>query len=92
MKPSDVLNHFQTGAALARVCGVSRQAVHSWKSIPAEHCIAIEAATNGRLTRYALRPDVFGQQVDNNNAGSRDFAHTHEVKRGKERRGNSGNG
>jgi DNA-binding transcriptional regulator YdaS (Cro superfamily) len=27
---------------------------------PAEHCIIIEQATNGAVTRYDLRPDVFG--------------------------------
>ena len=28
--------------------------------VPAECCRAIEAATEGRVTRYELRPDVFG--------------------------------
>ena len=28
---------------------------------PAEYCLAIEAATSGAVTRYALRPDVFGR-------------------------------
>jgi DNA-binding transcriptional regulator YdaS (Cro superfamily) len=27
---------------------------------PAEHCRAIEDITNGEVTRYQLRPDVFG--------------------------------
>lgn len=27
---------------------------------PAEHCRAIEYATGGKVTRYNLRPDVFG--------------------------------
>lgn len=29
---------------------------------PAEHCRSIEAATDGEVTRYELRPDVFGDQ------------------------------
>lgn len=29
-----------------------------------ECCIAIEEATNGVVTRYALRPDVFGTAPD----------------------------
>lgn len=28
---------------------------------PAEHCRAIEEATGGAVTRYDLRPDVFGE-------------------------------
>lgn len=28
--------------------------------VPAEHCAAIEQATDGKVTRYDLRPDVFG--------------------------------
>lgn len=28
---------------------------------PAEYCRAIEAATGGKITRYDLRPDVFGE-------------------------------
>ncbi len=38
---------------------------HVWKwvragRVPAEYCNAIEKATNGAVTRYDLRPDVFG--------------------------------
>lgn len=28
---------------------------------PANRCLAIEAATNGAVTRYELRPDVYGE-------------------------------
>jgi DNA-binding transcriptional regulator YdaS (Cro superfamily) len=31
---------------------------------PAEHCRAIEEITNGAVTRYELRPDVFGASAD----------------------------
>ena len=30
------------------------------KAIPARLCIPIEDATNGEVTRYDLRPDIFG--------------------------------
>lgn len=46
--------------------GMSRKqlsTVAMWRSrkrVPAERCLAIEAATNGAVTRYDLRPDVFG--------------------------------
>ena len=53
-------------SAIARLLGgkVRPQHVSYWVSVgrvPAEHCRAIEAATDGRVTRYQLRPDVFGE-------------------------------
>lgn len=51
---------FRSFAALARACGVSREAVRKWKRVPAEHCRAIERASKGKITRQALRPDIFG--------------------------------
>ncbi|MDE2441084.1 MAG: helix-turn-helix domain-containing protein [Betaproteobacteria bacterium] len=52
--------------ALAKGCGVSVQAVHKWIKLgrpPAERCIEIELLTGGRISRYRLRPDVFGEQA-----------------------------
>ncbi|MFC5488460.1 helix-turn-helix domain-containing protein [Dokdonella soli] len=53
-------------AALAAAVGVSQQVVWQWlngrRPVPAVHCIPIENATAGAVTRYALRPDVFGLQ------------------------------
>ncbi|GEP59497.1 helix-turn-helix domain-containing protein [Reyranella soli] len=34
--------------------------LHRDKKVPAEACAAIELATSGKVTRYDLRPDVFG--------------------------------
>lgn len=34
--------------------------LHRDKKVPAEVCVAIERATAGAVTRYDLRPDVFG--------------------------------
>lgn len=36
--------------------------IYHWlrSKVPAEHCAAIESATQGRVTRYQLRPDIFG--------------------------------
>jgi DNA-binding transcriptional regulator YdaS (Cro superfamily) len=48
---------------LAKVIGVSQPAVSNWKMrgrVPAEHCVRIEQAAHGRVTRYDLRPDIFG--------------------------------
>lgn len=50
--------------ALAERIGVSGSFVtmclSGVKPIPAGRCIAIELATDGEVTRYQLRPDVFG--------------------------------
>jgi malate synthase len=44
---------------------VSRQWIWNWlhrdKLVPAEMCIPIEKATGGTVTRYELRPDVYGE-------------------------------
>ncbi len=49
---------------LARAIGVTPPSVHQWlrgsRPIPPAQCIPIETATNGAVTRYDLRPDVFG--------------------------------
>lgn len=51
-------------AALARAIKVNSQVVWQWadgrRPVPAHHCIAIEAAAKGEVTRHQLRPDVFG--------------------------------
>lgn len=46
-------------SALARHLGVSRSAPYSWTRIPAGRVLQIEAATGGRLSRHALRPDLY---------------------------------
>lgn len=49
---------------LASRISVTPQALYQWinnlRPVPAKHCIAIEQATDGAVTRYDLRPDVFG--------------------------------
>jgi DNA-binding transcriptional regulator YdaS (Cro superfamily) len=48
-------------SALARICGVSQTAVWKWlqstKRLPAEHCLAVEAATD--VSKHLLRPDIY---------------------------------
>jgi len=47
------------------VRSVEQASVSKWinrdKRTPAQYCIAIEEATKGFVTRYQLRPDVFGE-------------------------------
>jgi DNA-binding transcriptional regulator YdaS (Cro superfamily) len=45
--------------ALTQALGISKAAPHYWKQIPAHHVLAIEAATGGKMTRHALRPDLY---------------------------------
>jgi len=49
--------------ALAAVLGVTKAAVGQWKTegrqVPLEHCLAIEKATDGVVTRAHLRPDDY---------------------------------
>jgi DNA-binding transcriptional regulator YdaS (Cro superfamily) len=50
-------------AAVASAVGVKQPSVNyilrRGKKVPAEWCIAIERATDGRITRSQLRPDLF---------------------------------
>ena len=51
-------------AKLAQDLSVSKAAVSHWRHgryrVPADRCIDIERVTGGAVTRYDLRPDVFG--------------------------------
>lgn len=55
-------------AGLARELGVSVPCIHQWLSgerpVPAGRCLAIEKATNGQVSRYVLRPDIYGDPAD----------------------------
>ena len=46
-------------ANLAESLGISRQALYSWKSIPAEHVLKIEEITG--ISRHDLAPDIYPQ-------------------------------
>lgn len=49
---------------LADLLKVNPTLVSQWvtgrRPVAAQQCIAIEEATGGKVTRYQLRPDVFG--------------------------------
>jgi len=52
--------------ALADRIGVTQSMVWYWlekskRGVPAEYVDAIEQATEGKVTRHALRPDIFGE-------------------------------
>lgn len=50
---------------LADAISVSPAMVWQWakgvRPVASRHCIAIETATKGKVTRYELCPDVFGE-------------------------------
>ena len=56
--------YFGNQARMASALGESHQTVSYWVRagrVPERACIPIERATEGAVTRYALRPDVFGK-------------------------------
>jgi DNA-binding transcriptional regulator YdaS (Cro superfamily) len=53
--------------ALAKELQITPQAVQQWVASgkpPSNRCIAIEKAVSGEVTRYDLRPDVFGPSAN----------------------------
>jgi hypothetical protein len=71
LKTASVLTEFNknTGNPGRRIyqSHVSKWLRETKNGLPAEYCIAIEQATNGTVTRYMLRPDVFGTIPDKTN-------------------------
>lgn len=45
----------------ARAAGCSPQAVDQWQVCPPGRVLAIEGATEGKVSRYQLRPDIYGE-------------------------------
>lgn len=55
--------HVRSLSFLARELGVSPQALDGWRrrnQIPADRVLEIERITKYRVTRYMMRPDIFG--------------------------------
>jgi DNA-binding transcriptional regulator YdaS (Cro superfamily) len=46
--------------ALARLLGVTPQAVGQWKLVPPDKVLQVEQASG--VSRHELRPDVFGEK------------------------------
>jgi DNA-binding transcriptional regulator YdaS (Cro superfamily) len=50
--------------ALGKLINSPQSTIWSWlnrdKKVPAERCLAIQKATNGKITAKELRPDIFG--------------------------------
>lgn len=57
------IDHLGTQDRLADVLGIRSPSITGWRNrgrVPADRCRAIEEAVGGVVTRYELRPDVFG--------------------------------
>ena len=62
MDMTDILSRFGSKSDLARAAGVTKQAVSQWTNIPAERVLAIESATDYRVSRHDLRPDIYPRE------------------------------
>jgi DNA-binding transcriptional regulator YdaS (Cro superfamily) len=47
-------------SAAAEVLGISRQAIWKWDVAPVERVADLERLSKGKITRFELRPDIFG--------------------------------
>lgn len=58
-----VVEHLGSQRCLAQHLNITQQAVSSWisvaKRVPAEYVLKMEKLTNGKVTRYELRPDLY---------------------------------
>lgn len=69
MKPIErAIEAKQTQTALADSIGCHQSLISAWvtgrKQVAARWCLPIERATKGVVTRYDLRPDIFGEPED----------------------------
>lgn len=47
---------------LARELGITHVSLRMWRErgVPADRVLAVERLSGGKITRYEMRPDVFG--------------------------------
>lgn len=50
-----------TKSAVARFLGLTPAAITQWNRCPVRHVLKLEAACGGVVTRYQLRPDIYGE-------------------------------
>lgn len=48
-----------SATALGRILGITCHAIAQWKRVPAVHVLKIERATDGKVSRHELRPDLY---------------------------------
>lgn len=45
---------------VARLLGITRQAIGQWESVPPKHVLGLERLSG--VSRYAIRPDIYGPE------------------------------
>lgn len=53
-----------TEAELARRIGLTAQAINQWKVAPPLRVLEIENATQGKVSRHQLRPDLYPEESE----------------------------
>lgn len=62
MKPRDLFKAKGIKQAdVARWISRTPANVNQWKQIPADYVLTIERESEARITRYEMRPDVYGR-------------------------------
>jgi DNA-binding transcriptional regulator YdaS (Cro superfamily) len=56
----DVVTMLGGAQTVADMLGLSRPAIRFWKRVPAHYVLALEGAGKGKLSRYRMRPDIYG--------------------------------
>lgn len=62
-KVNELIEHFGGLQRTAEAFGIRAPSVHEWRerdAIPVARCLDAERLTEGKFTRFDLRPDVFG--------------------------------
>lgn len=58
------IEHIGGPKATAEMLGdLTPQAVSQWERAPIARVLKLEAATDGAVTRYDLRPDIYGEAM-----------------------------
>jgi DNA-binding transcriptional regulator YdaS (Cro superfamily) len=49
---------------LAKLLGITHSAILQWDKVPPNRALDVERVTASRVTRYDMRPDIYGQRMD----------------------------
>ena len=59
---AQLVDYFGSANAMATMLGLTRQAVSKWNGVvPRRWVITLEEHTRRQVTRFQLRPDIYGQ-------------------------------
>ena len=69
MEVRELLKRAGGVAKVANACGLTRQAVYAWETIPVKHLAAVEAVSG--LSKVELRPDLYRLSPEDEKAALR---------------------